>query len=84
MAKLQRSRYRSYRMVTSTGKLGSLLLQMCLFPAFIWELSFSLSYLYNHLKQSSISLGVACSDVDDVASDEVLNKKIGTYPYIKP
>lgn len=32
---------------------------------------FSLSYLYNHLKQSNISLGMACSDVDDVASDEV-------------
>lgn len=32
---------------------------------------FSLSYLYNLLKQSSVSPGVACSDVDDVASDEV-------------
>lgn len=84
MAKLQRSRHRTYRMVTSTGKLGSLLLQMCLFLASIWELSFSLSYLYNLLKQSNISLGVACSDVDDVASDEVLNKRIGKYACIKP
>lgn len=48
---------------------------MCLFLASNWELSFSLSYLYNHWKQSNISLGVACSDVDDVASDEILNKE---------
>jgi len=76
MAKAQRSRYRSYRMVTFTGKLGSLLLQMCLFLASFWELSFSLSSLYKHLKQSNISLVVACSDVGDAASDEVLNKRI--------
>lgn len=44
---------------------------------------FSLSYLYNLLKQSSISLGVACSDADDVASDEVLNKRTGNYAHIK-
>lgn len=84
MAKLQRSRYKSYRMVTSTGTLGSLLLQMCLFLASIWELSFSLSYLHNHLKQSNISPGVPCSDVDEVVSDEVLNKRVGKHAHIKP
>lgn len=36
------------------------------------------------MKQFNISLGVAYSGVDDVASDEVLNKRIRKYAHIKP
>lgn len=45
---------------------------------------FSLSYLYNHLKQFNTFLGVVCSGEDDVVSDEVLNKKTEEYSHMKP